>query len=115
MGILGERLRAERTKFDLKQSELAAKAGITTKSQGAYERGERSPTAEYLSALAGIGIDVTYVLTGERVSDMLGLTLEEAALIDNYRNMGDEQKESITKVSSALVMVGTSSGKKETG
>lgn len=67
MCTFGERLRSERNRLLLTQDQMAEKAGVTKQTQGLYERDKRSPNAEYLLALAGLGLDVLYVLTGQRV------------------------------------------------
>ncbi len=63
---IGDRLREERVRLGFNQSELAAMAGVAKTSQFNYEKGERSPDAEYLAALAEKGLDVLYVVTGKR-------------------------------------------------
>jgi len=40
--------------------------GVTHKSQGLYESGERKPDTAYLAAVAVAGVDVLYVITGRR-------------------------------------------------
>lgn len=65
---IGARLRSERERVGLNQESLAGPAGVTRQSQSKYEKGERSPDALYLSAVAQAGIDVQYVLTGQRAS-----------------------------------------------
>lgn len=67
MVLIGENIKTERERLGLTQSQLAASLGITGKTQGLYERGQRSPSAEYLSAFAAIGGDVLFVITGERL------------------------------------------------
>jgi transcriptional regulator with XRE-family HTH domain len=37
--------------------------GVAANAQGKYESGERIPKADYLAALANVGVDVLYVLT----------------------------------------------------
>lgn len=64
MGI-GERLRKERNRLGLNQTDFGGLAGISTNAQANYENDSRSPNAKYLAALAGHGVDVGYVLTGE--------------------------------------------------
>src|SRR5690554_949322 len=66
MVSIGENLRAERERLGLTQEALADAVGVTTKTQGMYERDQRSPNAEYLAALANAGADVLYVITGQR-------------------------------------------------
>jgi transcriptional regulator with XRE-family HTH domain len=61
-----ERLRSERERLHLTQQQLADAIGISRVSQGNYENGSRNPDMAYLSAIAGAGADVQYILTGRR-------------------------------------------------
>lgn len=63
----GKRLREERERFEWNQEEIALKIDVTKQVQGLYERGQRAPSAEYLAAMASLGCDVLYVLTGQRI------------------------------------------------
>jgi transcriptional regulator with XRE-family HTH domain len=60
------RLRTERKRLRLTQSEVADKAGINRRTQVAYENTERTPTLDYLPVLASMGFDVAFVLYGVR-------------------------------------------------
>lgn len=60
----GLRLRGERKRVGLTQSELASAGGVSTSSQGAYEAETHKPDIAYLTAIAAVGIDVTYVVLG---------------------------------------------------
>jgi transcriptional regulator with XRE-family HTH domain len=40
--------------------------GVAANAQGKYESGERVPKADYLAALASVGVDVLFVLTSRR-------------------------------------------------
>lgn len=66
MDSIGERLREEREALGYTQGDFADLVGQSRKSQGRYEAGERAPDAEYLSTAAKHGVDVLYVLTGQR-------------------------------------------------
>jgi transcriptional regulator with XRE-family HTH domain len=81
---LSERLREERERLGMNQSDVCALAGITRKTQFNYETGERLPDAGYLAALASAGVDVLYVLTGQRAG-ITSLRDGEATLIEGYR------------------------------
>lgn len=96
----GDRLRKVRLKTGLSQTDFAEKAGVTKKTQSLYERGERSPSAEYLSAIADL-VDVSYLLTGNHSVTSV-ISPDEAALLDNYRHLCEEQKDTLNKVSQAL-------------
>jgi len=65
---IGERLKLERQRLGLAQADFGTKAGVSKTSQFNYEAGERSPDAEYLRNAAELGVDITYVVTGQRVA-----------------------------------------------
>ncbi|MFL1515271.1 helix-turn-helix domain-containing protein [Pseudomonas prosekii] len=61
-----ERLRAERTRLGLNQTDFAALAGVTKKTQILYESEERVPDAHYITAIGKAGADITYIITGQK-------------------------------------------------
>lgn len=63
---LGDRLREERERLGFNQTDFAALAGSTRKTQFNYESGERTPDAAYLAAISAAGADVSYLVTGKR-------------------------------------------------
>lgn len=86
MKTIGGRLTTERRSTGLTQGDFAKKLGVTVQSQGNYERGVRSPSAEYLQEAAQLGIDVNYIITGQRCGEPANqLTAQEEALIALYR------------------------------
>jgi len=98
---LPDRLREERRKMGLNQTDFAGIGGVTKKTQMLYEKGGGNPNSAYLSATAAAGADVLYILTGQRmpISD---LSREEECLVDNYRNSPPEGRKSLDSVSAAL-------------
>lgn len=80
MSTLGERLREVRTALRMNQSDFAAAAGVQKRAQIHYEGNERMPDARYLTAIAAIGADVQYVLTGMPLPDELYETYRRAAI-----------------------------------
>lgn len=66
MGSIGDRLREEREQLGYTQAELSVISGQSRKTQIRYESGERSPDGDYLAKIASAGVDVLYVLTGEK-------------------------------------------------
>jgi transcriptional regulator with XRE-family HTH domain len=82
---VGARLREERMRLGLTQGEFAALGGLEQRAQLNYESGVRSPDANYLGALKPIGVDVVYVLTGQRSTEVLAD--EESELIGSYRQL----------------------------
>lgn len=82
MTTLGDRLREERAHLGLSQSEFGAAAGVGKHSQINYESNKRSPDARYLAAIAALGADVLYVLTGQRMG---GAAAPTSASVDATR------------------------------
>ena len=80
---VGSRLREERERLELSQEALGAVGGVTKLSQFNYETDKRVPDAMYLAAVAKIGTDVYYVVTGQRMSVVLAD--EERVLVNYYR------------------------------
>lgn len=62
-----ERLRAERTRLGLNQTDFAALAGVTKKTQMLYEAGERVPDANYMAAIGQAGADLYFIITGQKI------------------------------------------------
>lgn len=83
MNTIGDRLRAERERLKLSQDEFADLAGLKRNTQIKYEKGERSPDADYLAAVAAGGVDVLFVLFGTRTTHA-GASPEQSRLLDAY-------------------------------
>lgn len=60
------RLRQERERLGLNQTEMGDRGCVARKAQIHYESGERNMTLDYLDNLAASGVDVGYILFGER-------------------------------------------------
>lgn len=63
----GERIKEERERLGFNQADFAAFAGATRKTLFNWESGAASPNAEALAAWAREGLDVLYVVTGQRI------------------------------------------------
>ncbi|AOJ94344.1 helix-turn-helix domain-containing protein [Burkholderia multivorans] len=86
--MIGDRLKEERMRIGLSQAEFAALGGLGKQAQLNYESGTRSPDANYLAALAKIGVDVLYVITGERATQSK-LPPDVADLVDSFLQLND--------------------------
>ncbi len=83
---IGERLRGERARLGLSQVVFADACGVNRSTLATWEKGEQSPTAAVLSMMAGLGVDVLYVVTGERAPLGSGaLSQEERQLVASYK------------------------------
>lgn len=85
------------------QTDFAALASVAKTSQFNYEKGDRSPDADYLAAVAAIGVDVLYVVTGNRVpSDMGEITAEELDVLRFLRLMPDSDRKTFVRMAHAM-------------
>ncbi|WP_353573318.1 helix-turn-helix transcriptional regulator [Candidatus Albibeggiatoa sp. nov. BB20] len=63
---ISQRLREERTRLALNQTEFGNAGGVTKEAQSNYERGKRKPDSDYWSNIDKIGADIQYILTGRK-------------------------------------------------
>ncbi|MBT2784789.1 MULTISPECIES: LexA family transcriptional regulator [unclassified Halomonas] len=79
--FIGERLKEERERLGLSQTALALIGGVGKTTQIKYEKGASSPDSSYLSAVSDEGVDIFYVLKGQRsgtaTAQPLGVPLNE--------------------------------------
>ncbi|MGV3581889.1 MAG: helix-turn-helix domain-containing protein [Methylophilus sp.] len=93
MENIGERLRIERERLKLNQTQFGEAGGVKKNAQIKYEKGERSPDASYLELLSSIGVDVLFVITGQRNENTATTAIELSylricrALPDNNARM----------------------------
>lgn len=80
---IGERLREERERLGFTQPAFGTIGGVQKLAQLKYEKGERFPGADYLAAVAKLGADVQYIVTGVRGA--AALTEEEEQLVTLFR------------------------------
>jgi len=100
---IGERLKEERNRVGANQTVFAEQCGVTKNTQLAYEKGERSPDANYLAAAAAAGVDVQYVVTGERKPlPATSLSAAEADLLRHYRELPEADQVGAARMVSAL-------------
>lgn len=83
---LGKLLRQERLRLGFTQTQLAEVGGVSKATQVAYEADSTKPHAEYLSHVAGVGVDVAWLLTGHRARQGVqwDLLFEIRDLIDEW-------------------------------
>lgn len=70
---LAIRLVEERARLGFSQADFAQKVGISREGLRLYEVGQRGMSAEFLAESASLGLDVQYVLTGMRSSNLAEL------------------------------------------
>jgi transcriptional regulator with XRE-family HTH domain len=107
MSEIGDRIKEERERLGLTQPQFAEAAGAAKRTLIEWEKGATAPTAVQLSALGKIGVDMLYILTGQRTGGTGGgpstssgsaITPRETALLDNYRACAEEDQRAIDRV-----------------
>lgn len=100
------RLKQERQRLHMNQTEFAGSGGVQKQAQFTYEKGLRYPDASYLARIAEIGVDVLYLLTG-RASDPATLALDpdEERLLAGYRELKPREKRGVLALVAAITGV----------
>jgi transcriptional regulator with XRE-family HTH domain len=101
MSDFGDRLKEERLRMGLNQTEFGAIGGVKKGAQFNYEAGDRVPDADYLAKIAVAGADVAYILTGIRTPkppaaiaeegmEYRVVTKKQAAILDIIEDLDDK-------------------------
>ena len=87
---MGERIKDERERLGFNQSDFAALGSATRKTLFNWETGAAAPSATVLAAWAVHGLDVLYVVTGQRsgstaaVPPAPAVSEGDRTLLDNF-------------------------------
>jgi len=101
MSELITRLKEVRERMGLTQTVFGALGGVSKGSQIAYERGRAQPAVTYLERLAESGVNVIYLLTGQK---MIPLDPKDDfyALLRVYEQLGETHRREILQHAQAL-------------
>jgi transcriptional regulator with XRE-family HTH domain len=83
MSDFGARLKEERKRLKLSVQALAEQIDVHQNTVYNYEKGARMPDVDFLLGAAAAGLDLYFVLTGERSAG--SLTEEEASMLAAFR------------------------------
>lgn len=94
---IGERLRSERERLGYSQTGFAELASASKHSQINWEKGVAAPNALALNAWAKEGVDVLFVITGERSNSATShhLPADEQLLIEAYRGLAPAARKAL--------------------
>ena len=110
--MINERLKSERERLGLTQPVFAEIAGASKRTLIDWEKGVSSPTAVQLSTLASAGVDVLFVVTGQRsqaISAQAALPQKKQALLNSYDMCSDAAQKNLLQTA-ALMAAGLPSG-----
>jgi len=85
MDSIGQRLKEERKRLGYNQTDFATHGGVQKNAQSNYESNARMPDASYLAAIAAVGADIAYILTG--TVGAASLSAEEHFFLSGYRRL----------------------------
>lgn len=91
--MIGIRLKEERERLGLTLVAFAKAAQAGKNTLIDWEKGKTYPTAAALAALHTIGVDITYIVTGQRL--VVINEPEEQVLLNTYRELPTEAKKDI--------------------
>ncbi len=94
--MISERIKLERKRLNLSQTEFGEACGITLRSQQNYENGSRNPDSEYLRRANELGVDINYLITGKPAS--ASVSDDESLILDSFRALDDETKKIAMRV-----------------
>lgn len=96
----GVRLREERERLGLNQTEMGEAGGVNRSSQSLYERGVSPCSIDYLLMVDRAGADLQYLFTGIRGGGEL--SEREGELLAAFRLLGDGDQEAVIRVTNGL-------------
>lgn len=100
---IGPRLKEERERVGRSQEQFAEAGGVSRRTVLAWEKGEQFPNAAFLATASAMGVDVLYVLTGNRMHPVEStLSPDESALLDNYKHADEDGRSAARRVLDAL-------------
>ncbi|MGU5680601.1 helix-turn-helix domain-containing protein [Aeromonas allosaccharophila] len=101
--MIAIRLKNERQRLGLTQEAFAESAGAKRRTLQDWEKGISSPTAVQLSALGSVGVDVQFVLTGQRQQSGIGEAAVYQAVLDAVDLLSLEDKVNAAQLAKAVV------------
>lgn len=82
----GQRLKSERKRLGLDQLSFAEAGGVKRTTQNIYEADKRVPNWHYLERVGSIGVDLRYLVLGERSATVpSGVTISHNTLANVYQ------------------------------
>ena len=107
---IGHRIRMVRKQKKLTQEKFAALVGVSSKTISAYELGDILPTIDGLTRIAQIGnVTLDWIILGYDMPDRPDMTDEEIKLLQMFRQVDRENKDTILKVAENAAQICTGS------
>lgn len=89
---LGARLREERERLGLSQLAFGELGDVPLRTEQDWERGVSAVKSDFLTVVAQHGVDVLYVITGERLSSKLTLDPIQSAVLGSLARCSPQRQ-----------------------
>ncbi|MNC17449.1 hypothetical protein D3C75_653290 [compost metagenome] len=100
---MGMRLQEERKRLGYSQEEFSLLMGVSRRTQVSYETREKNAGLIYLSKAQTKGLDIYYIISGNAIiTDAQQLSESEANLLIAYRNLNQQEKDSLVIIANLL-------------
>lgn len=111
---MGERIKTERERMGMTIPRFAEVAGAAKNTVIDWQNGKSTPPAAKLAALASAGVDVLYILTGQRTAGAPApepLSREQLALLDNYTHCAPADQDALRRLAATAAQPGVATRK----
>lgn len=114
---VGRRLVEERKRLGVSQAGFFTACGVSKAAQYNFESDINLPGGAYLIAAAALGVDITYVLTGQRMGGAAApaLAQDEAVLLDSYRRCTSTARGNLIQTAALLAAGVTAAAQQAAG
>lgn len=101
--LFGDRIKSERLRLNIQQLAFADACQVSRGALLKWEKNEATPNAQALALMSKLGVDVLYVVTGQRASESEGtLAPAERALLQAWRESGDKGRALLSAAADVL-------------
>ncbi|CDH19948.1 conserved hypothetical protein [Xenorhabdus bovienii str. kraussei Quebec] len=107
MSTIGSRIKEERERLGLSQTDFANLTGYSSHVQATYEYDQTIPEGVYLQKIAKHGCDTLYIVTGHKERS-INLSTDEQVLVKKYRAMNEAPRLKIQTVSDTFTYANVS-------
>lgn len=96
---VGDRLREERERLGMNQTDFGTQLGVSRGTQKNYELGANSLDLKYVASLVKHNVDAGYVLTGNRsLSTGQELSAAETELVEQFRCLPPDDQKTVRRI-----------------
>lgn len=109
---MGMRLQDERKRLGYSQEDFSLLMGVSRRTQVSYETRDKNAGLIYLSKAQAKGLDIYYIISGNAITaEEQQLSESEADLLKAYRNLDQQEKDSLMTIAHLLAKSSSSTKK----